>query len=63
MGRGRTLGRAMNSKITPPAGSRWAPPANSHARCVGSELRGKKGGGADGVINRFTAASKACRGK
>ena len=63
MAKGRTLGRAVHSKVTPPAGMRWAPPANAHARCVGGELRGKKGGGRAGVAERFTSASKACKGK
>ena len=63
MGKGRTLGRAVHSKVTPPAGTRWAPPANAHARCVGAELRGKTGGGQPGVWSRFTNASKACKGK
>lgn len=61
MGKGRTLARAMHSKITPLG--RWVAPANSHARCVGSELRGKKGGDRSAVKNRFTDASKSCRGK
>lgn len=63
MGKGRTLGRAMHSKVTPPAGMRWAPPANAHARCVGDELRGKSGGGRAGVRSRFSSATKACKGR
>lgn len=63
MAKGRSLGRAMRSRVTPPAGMRWAPPANSHARCVGAELHGKTGGGLPGVWSRFTTASKACKGK
>ena len=58
MGKGRFLAHAMKSKITP--FGRWAPPANAHARCVGAELFGKKGGGRNGVRERFTAASKKC---
>ena len=61
MGKGRTLAHAFKSKITP--FGRWVAPANSHARCVGSELRGKTGGRRTDVMIRFTAASKACRGK
>ena len=60
MGKGRILSHVAHSRVTPPAGSRWAPPANAHARCVGAELYGKKGGGRQGVRQRFTAASKAC---
>ncbi len=60
MGKGRILSHAAHSKVTPPAGSRWAPPANAHARCVGTKLFGQKGGGRSGVRERFTAASKAC---
>ena len=60
MGKGRLLSHAAHSKVTPPAGSRWAPPANAHARCVGAKLFGQKGGGRNGVRERFTAASKAC---
>lgn len=63
MGKGRTLGQAMHSKVTPPAGMRWAPPANAHARCVGAELFNKRGGGRPGARTRFTEASKACKGK
>ncbi len=60
MGKGRLLSTAMRSKVAPPPGFRWVAPANAHARCVGTELRGKKGGGRDGVISRFTSASKKC---
>lgn len=60
MGKGRTLGHAMRSRVSPPAGMRWVPPANAHARCVGAELFGKKGGGRQGVRERFTKATKAC---
>ena len=60
MGKGRLLSHAAHSKVTPPAGSRWAPPPNAHARCVGAKLFGQKGGGRNGVRERFTAASKAC---
>lgn len=59
MGKGRTLAHAMKSKITP--FGRWVAPANAHARCVGAELFGKKGGGRQGVRQRFTAASKGCK--
>lgn len=59
MGKGRTLAHAMKSKITP--FGRWCPPANAHARCVGADLYGKKGGGRQGVRSRFTAASKGCK--
>ena len=61
MGKGRFLAHAMKSKITP--FGRWAPPPNAHARCVGAELEGKKGGGRSGVRTRFTSASKGCKGK
>ncbi len=60
MGKGRTLGHAMRSRVSPPGGMRWVAPANEHARCVGTELRGKKGGGRSGVIDRFTKATKGC---
>ena len=59
MGKGRTLAHAMKSKITP--FGRWVAPTNAHARCVGAELFGKKGGGRQGVRQRFTAASKGCK--
>ena len=61
MGKGRTLGAAMRSRVTPPAGMRWAPPANAHARCVGTALYGKTGGGRSGVRERFTEATKKCK--
>ena len=57
MGRGRTLGHAMGSKLVPPHGFRWAPRPNKHALCVGGKLRGQRGGDVKG---RFTAASKSC---
>ena len=60
MGKGRTLSHAMRSRVSPPAGMRWVAPANAHARCVGEKLRGQRGGGRNGVISRFTAASKGC---
>ena len=63
MGKGRTLGHAMRSKVSPPGGMRWVAPPNSHAICVGAELFGKTGGGRNGVRQRFTAASKACKGR
>ena len=53
-------GRFGVGKIVPPRGWRWAPPANAHARCVGMELLGKKGGGTAGVRTRFAEASKKC---
>ncbi len=56
MGKGRFLGHAMRSKITPPAGSRWSPKPNARARCMGQALRG--GGG--GVAN-FIKASDQCK--
>lgn len=56
-------GRSGIGKIVPPKGWRWAPKPNSHARCVGTMLLGKSGGGRGGVRNRFVEASKACRGK
>ncbi|KKM76825.1 hypothetical protein LCGC14_1376160 [marine sediment metagenome] len=59
MAKGRPLMQALRSRVTPTG--RWAPPANAHARCVGRELYGKKGGGRMGVIDRFTKASKACK--
>lgn len=59
MGKGRLLGHAMKSRITP--FGRWAPPANPHARCVGAALYGKTGGGRMGVRERFTEASKKCK--
>lgn len=58
MGKGRFLAHAMKSKITP--FGRWAPKPNAHARCVGTKLIGKTGGGIAGVRTRFTEASKAC---
>lgn len=61
MGKGRLWGSAMKSKVTPTG--RWAPPPNRHARCVGVALGGHDGGGKAGVRNRFTAASKECKGK
>jgi len=61
MGKGRILSHAAHSRVTPPAGSRWAPPANAHARCVGAALYGKTGGGRSGVRERFTEASKKCK--
>ncbi len=61
MGRGRPLARAWRSSITPTG--RWAPRPNSHARCVGTELMGKSGGGRGGVRARFIAATKSCKGK
>ena len=60
MGKGRLLSHAAHSKVTPPAGSRWSPPTNAHARCVGAKLFGKKGGGRNGVRERFIEATKAC---
>lgn len=63
MGKGRTLGQAMSSKLAPPPGMRWVPKPNSHAICVGMELDGKKGGGRSGVKSRFITATKACKGK
>lgn len=61
MGKGRTLSKAMHSKVSPPAGMRWAPPANAHARCVGQKLLGQRGGSRADVRARFTSASKACK--
>jgi hypothetical protein len=61
MGKGRTLGHAMRSRVSPPAGMRWVAPANGHARGVGAELFGKKGGGRAGVRQRFSSVSKACQ--
>ena len=62
MGKGRRLSSAWKSKITP--SGRWAPPPNSHAKCVGAELAGKKGGDKYTVLARFTTASKVtCKGK
>jgi hypothetical protein len=57
MGKGRTLGHAMRSRVSPPAGMRWVAPANAHARCVGNVMRGQRGGD---PRNRFTSASKRC---
>jgi len=61
MGKGRTLGHAIRSRVTPPAGMRWSPPANAHARCVGAKLYGQTGGGSEGVKERFIKATKACK--
>jgi len=61
MGKGRYLAHAMRSKITP--FGRWVPKTNSHAICVGAALHGKTGGGRAAVKQRFTVASKECRGK
>ena len=58
MGKGRYLGHAMRSKITPPAGSRWAPKPNARARCMGKELRGGGGG-----VASFMKASATCKDK
>ncbi len=58
MGKGRTLGHAAHSKVTPPLGMRWSPKPNARARCMGQALRG--GGG--GVAN-FIKASDACKVK
>lgn len=58
MGKGRLWPRALRSKVTPTG--RWAPPANSHAVCVGMQLYGKTGGGRQGVKSRFISASKEC---
>ena len=54
MGKGRLLGRAMKSKITP--FGRWAPKPNARARCMGNELKGGKGGRA-----AFLSASDKCK--
>lgn len=58
MGKGRFLTHAAHSKITPPAGSRWAPKANARARCMGRELgpRGSHRGD-------WMGASNACKVK
>ena len=58
MGRGRSVG---GGKICPPKDWRWAPKPNARARCIGSHLIGKKGGGQEGVRKRFVEASAACR--
>ena len=57
MGKGRTLGHAMRSRVSPPAGMRWVAPANMHARCVGRELAGKRGGD---PRSRFASTSRGC---
>ena len=57
MGRGRSF---AGHKIVPPKGSRWAPKPSAHARCVGRQLLGKRGGSRAEVRSRFSAASKAC---
>lgn len=59
MGKGRRWSRAMSSNVTP--NGRWAPPPNAHARCVGTKLIGKTGGGTAGVRTRFVQASKDCK--
>lgn len=56
MGKGRRLGHAMRSKITPPAGSRWAPPPNARARCMGQAL-----GPGGKFRGDFLGASGACK--
>lgn len=61
MGRGRTLGRAVSSKVVPSKLLRWAPKPNAHARCVASKLKGQTGGGRLAAQTRFTQASKACK--
>jgi len=63
MGKGRTLPHAMKSKITP--FGRWCPKPNARARCMGTALYGKNGGGKAGVRERFISASGPCtiRGK
>jgi len=54
MGKGRYLGHAMKSKITPYG--RWCPKPNARARCMGRELR--PGGSHRGD---FMGASNACK--
>jgi len=56
MRKGRFLGRAMKSKITP--FGRWAPKPNARARCMGNELKGGKGG-----RTAFIDASGKCKVK
>lgn len=56
MGKGRFLGRAMKSKITP--FGRWAPKPNARARCMGNKLSGGHGG-----TQAFLQASGECKVK
>ena len=58
MGKGRVMGRALKSKVTPTG--RWVGKTNSHAACVGMKLDGKTGGTRGDVKKRFTLASKEC---
>lgn len=60
MGIGRTLGRAIKSKISPRT-FRWCPRPNARARCMGTKLIGHDGGGRAGVRTRFVEASGACK--
>ena len=54
MGKGRTMARAMKSKIT--AYGRWCPKPNARARCIGNILDGGSGG-----RQAFVAASDKCK--
>ena len=50
MGKGRTLSRAMKSKITP--FGHWCPKPNARARCMGQAIKSGK---------TFNEASGACK--
>ena len=50
----------FGTKFAYPRGLRKSPGTNSHASCVGVELRGKSGGGKSGVRQRFAQASMKC---
>jgi len=56
MGKGRTMARAMKSKITP--FGRWCPKPNARARCMGTLLQGGHGG-----RQAFADASAKCKTK
>lgn len=61
MGVGRPWPALISGRIkVSPRTGRVVPPPNAHARCVGSKLFGKRGGGRNGVRERFTDASKEC---
>ena len=60
---GRTKIRIFGVNFVAPKGLRKSPGRSARSSCIGSELRGKTGGGRSGQINRFVAAVKTCKGK
>ncbi len=56
MGKGRTLSRAMKSKITP--FGHWCPKPNARARCMGNKMSGR-----EGPRMGFLEASAQCKVK